>query len=75
MKIRSVEFKNFASYGNRVQRIDFEEDKGELYLVTGNNGAGKCLSPDTQIQVEIDDPVVRSEFILFLEERNKSISA
>lgn len=41
MKIRSVEFKNFASYGNRVQRIDFEENKGELYLVLGNNGAGK----------------------------------
>ena len=41
MKIISVEFKNFASYGNRTQRIDFEEDRGELYLVLGNNGAGK----------------------------------
>ncbi len=41
MKIFSVEFKNFASYGNRLQRIDFEENKGELYLILGNNGAGK----------------------------------
>ena len=41
MKIKSIEFRNFASYGNRIQRIDFEEDRGELYLVLGNNGAGK----------------------------------
>tara|TARA_R110001599_G_scaffold167251_4_gene357176 strand:- start:7914 stop:9581 length:1668 start_codon:yes stop_codon:yes gene_type:complete len=41
MKIKLVEFKNFASYGNRLQRIDFEENKGELYLISGNNGAGK----------------------------------
>ena len=41
MKIKKVEFKNFASYGNRVQVIDFEEDKSNLYLVLGGNGAGK----------------------------------
>jgi DNA repair exonuclease SbcCD ATPase subunit len=41
MRVKSVEFKNFASYGNRVQRIDFEEGKGELFLVLGSNGAGK----------------------------------
>jgi DNA repair exonuclease SbcCD ATPase subunit len=40
MKIHTIEFKNFASYGNRVQRIDFE-DIGNLYLVLGSNGAGK----------------------------------
>ena len=41
MKIKSVEFKNFASYGNRVQVIDFDKDKSDLYLVLGGNGAGK----------------------------------
>jgi len=41
MKIKKVEFKNFASYGNRLQIIDFEEDKSNLYLVLGGNGAGK----------------------------------
>ena len=41
MKIKKCEFKNFASYGNRVQVIDFEEDKSNLYLVLGGNGAGK----------------------------------
>jgi DNA repair exonuclease SbcCD ATPase subunit len=41
MKIKKVEFKNFASYGNRIQVIDFEKDKSNLYLVLGGNGAGK----------------------------------
>tara|TARA_R110000796_G_scaffold12985_9_gene42499 strand:- start:83 stop:1753 length:1671 start_codon:yes stop_codon:yes gene_type:complete len=41
MKIKSVEFKNIASYGNRVQVIDFEEEKSNLYLILGGNGSGK----------------------------------
>ena len=41
MKIKKVEFKNFASYGNRTQVIEFEKDKSDLYLVLGGNGAGK----------------------------------
>jgi DNA repair exonuclease SbcCD ATPase subunit len=41
MKIKSVEWKNFNSYGNIVQRIDFEEDRGDLYLLLGQNGHGK----------------------------------
>ena len=41
MRIKKVEFKNFASYGNRLQIIDFEEGKSNLYLVLGGNGAGK----------------------------------
>ena len=41
MKIKSVEFKNFASYGNRTQVIEFDKDKSDLYLVLGGNGAGK----------------------------------
>lgn len=41
MKINRVEFKNFASYGNRTQVIEFNKDKSDLYLVLGGNGAGK----------------------------------
>jgi DNA repair exonuclease SbcCD ATPase subunit len=41
MKINKVEFKNFASYGNRTQVIEFDKDKSDLYLVLGGNGAGK----------------------------------
>ena len=41
MKIKSIEFKNFASYGNSIQRIEFEDDKAELLLTLGKNGHGK----------------------------------
>jgi DNA repair exonuclease SbcCD ATPase subunit len=41
MRINKVQFKNFASYGNRVQTIDFDKEKSDLYLVLGGNGAGK----------------------------------
>jgi DNA repair exonuclease SbcCD ATPase subunit len=41
MKIISVEWKNFNSYGNVVQRIDFDSDKGDLFLLLGGNGHGK----------------------------------
>jgi len=41
MRIHKVEFKNFASYGNRTQVIEFDKKDSELYLVLGGNGAGK----------------------------------
>jgi DNA repair exonuclease SbcCD ATPase subunit len=41
MKIQSIEFKNFASYGNQVQRLEFTDDGSELFLTLGKNGHGK----------------------------------
>ena len=41
MRIQSIEFKNFASYGNAIQRLEFEEDHSELFLTLGKNGHGK----------------------------------
>ena len=41
MRINKLEFKNFASYGNRTQIIEFEKENSDLYLVLGGNGAGK----------------------------------
>ena len=40
MKINSIEFKNFASYGNAIQKIEFESE-AQLYLTLGKNGHGK----------------------------------
>lgn len=39
MKIKKVTFKNFASYGNTPQTLDFEDTS--LFLVLGGNGFGK----------------------------------
>jgi DNA repair exonuclease SbcCD ATPase subunit len=41
MKIHSIEFKNIASYGNKIQKIEFSNEKAELYLTLGKNGDGK----------------------------------
>jgi len=41
MRILKVEFRNFASYGNRKQVIEFDKEQSDLYLVLGGNGAGK----------------------------------
>ena len=41
MRILNLEFKNFASYGNTVQKLKFEKDHNDLILLSGLNGAGK----------------------------------
>lgn len=46
MKIQSIEWRNFSSYGNNLQRIVFEEEQGNFYLVVGSNGAGKSTISD-----------------------------
>lgn len=41
MRIQTIEFKNFASYGNSIQRLEFDDDSAELFLTLGKNGHGK----------------------------------
>lgn len=41
MRILNLEFKNFTSYGNAVQKLKFEKDNNDLILLSGQNGAGK----------------------------------
>lgn len=41
MRIDYIEFKNFASYGNQKQRLEFKKDSSELFLTLGKNGDGK----------------------------------
>ncbi len=40
MRIKKIEWRNFSSYGNRTQEIEFGEESS-LYQVVGENGAGK----------------------------------
>ena len=40
MKIKKIEWKNFASYGNRKQVLEFPQEAC-LFQVVGNNGVGK----------------------------------
>src|SRR3990170_1431517 len=41
MKILKVEFKNFNSYGNKIQVIEFPTDQSGFFHVVGPNGFGK----------------------------------
>ena len=41
MRIDYVEFKNFSSYGNQIQRLEFEKGQSKLFLTLGKNGDGK----------------------------------
>ena len=46
MIINSLEFRNIKSYGNKIQRLEFDTDGG-LILLTGTNGAGKSTIQDS----------------------------
>lgn len=46
MIINSIEFKNIKSYGNKLQKLTFDE-KGKLILLTGTNGGGKSTIQDS----------------------------
>jgi DNA repair exonuclease SbcCD ATPase subunit len=45
MRLTKIEWRNFASYGNKIQSLTFDENTG-LYLVVGENGAGKSTISD-----------------------------
>ncbi len=40
MKLKNIQWRNIKSYGNKLQRIDFD-DNGGLWMVLGKNGNGK----------------------------------
>ena len=46
MKIKSITWQNFGSYGNKPQEIVFDESQGNFYLIVGSNGAGKSTISD-----------------------------
>lgn len=66
MKINTLRWKNFTSWGNAWHELDFDTKSG-LSLLCGVNGAGKCLSGDTEIEIEIEDKELYDDFIKFIE--------
>jgi DNA repair exonuclease SbcCD ATPase subunit len=40
MRIKRIAWRNISSYGNKVQRIDFENNPG-FFMLTGDNATGK----------------------------------
>jgi len=40
MKLKNIEWRNIKSFGNKLQRLDFDKEGG-LWMITGKNGYGK----------------------------------
>jgi len=67
MIIQEVGIRGFKSFGNNEQVLKLNTEKGELILLVGNNGAGKCVDKKTSINIEINDLELSDELIIFLE--------
>ena len=64
MIINKLEWKNFNSYGNILYSLEFGEE-GQLILLHGKNAAGKCVSKDTVVDIDIDNEDVKELFLDF----------
>lgn len=71
MKIKTIEFRNFASYGNKLQKIEFEDNTGNFYLVLGQNGSGKCLDKKTKIEILFEDNKQKERFKKFINSKTR----
>jgi ABC-type Mn2+/Zn2+ transport system ATPase subunit len=69
MKINSIRFKNFGSYGNVPAEIDLKTEEFGLHLITGQNGAGKCVSGDTLIKLKIENKELLELFNNFVKKQ------
>jgi ABC-type Mn2+/Zn2+ transport system ATPase subunit len=67
MIIQEVGIRGFKSFGNNEQVLKLNTEKGELILLVGNNGAGKCVDKKTSINIEINDLQLSDELIIFLD--------
>lgn len=70
MKIKKITFRNVGSYGNKTHVIEIPDDPS-FFLVQGKNGYGKCLDPNTEIDVSIEDEKERKKFEKFLKRRKR----
>jgi ABC-type multidrug transport system ATPase subunit len=68
MIIEEIGISGFRSYGNNEQILKLNTKKGELILLMGSNGAGKCVDKKTIIDIDIDDLILNIPLINFLEE-------
>lgn len=54
MLISEIGIKNFRSFGNNEQVLKLNTETGELILISGANGGGKSLIPQTEIEIFLD---------------------
>lgn len=67
MLIQELGIRGFKSFGNNEQILKLNTKMGELILLVGSNGAGKCVDKKTSIDIEINDLQLSSDLINYLE--------
>lgn len=67
MIINEIGIKGYKSFGNNEQVLKLNTEKGQLILLVGRNGNGKCVHKTTSIDIEINDLEISPELIEFLE--------
>ena len=65
--IKSVNFKNFLSYGDYNNKIDFT--RKQMTLINGKNGNGKCLHKNSTININISNEETYRKFIEWKKEK------
>ena len=71
MLISEIGIRGYKSFGNSEQVLKLNTEKGELVLLVGNNGNGKCVDKNTCIDIEINDIILTKELINWLETTEK----
>ena len=71
MIIKELGIRGFKSYGNIEQTLELNTQKGELILLSGSNGSGKCVHGTTSIDIDIDDLELNSDLVNYLETTDK----
>lgn len=67
MLISEIGIRGYKSFGNNEQVLKLNTENGELILLMGNNGNGKCVEKNTCIDIEINDIILTKELINWLE--------
>ena len=72
MLISEIGIRGFRSFGNNEQVVKLNTEKGELILLVGNNGNGKSVVDETEVEIKfsIDDLEI-DDFCIFLEVMDK----
>jgi hypothetical protein len=68
MLIKEIGIRGFKSFGNNEQVVKLNTEKGELILLVGNNGNGKSVIEETEIEINFTlENLNVDEFEIFLE--------
>jgi hypothetical protein len=63
----TLRWKNLLGFGNYWTEVKL--NSGVITIISGVNGSGKCLRKSTNIEVEIEDPIISAQFEDFLKNK------